>query len=191
VAVAAAAVTIADLRELHPKSMAASGSCLRKLATARFPVGDGVAIDAAVRAGVVSANIARPGAAAARAVAASRRRDRALGDIGEAVGVDAASFPGPPELGLAASRWRQPRVAGQMRPGCATGAASPRPARATTRRPCRHRDLRRGNGGPQPPQKPAGAEGRNVGAIACRDDPDKAPTDFTWSSDWVCGTASR
>jgi len=49
-----------------------------------------------MRAAVVGADIARLGAAATRAVAAGWRRDRMLGDIGEALGVDAARFGEPP-----------------------------------------------------------------------------------------------
>src|SRR5688572_14468521 len=58
-------------------------------------VGDGVAIDAAVRTGVVGADVARQGAAAARTVAALARRDRPLRDLGEARRVDAACLTEP------------------------------------------------------------------------------------------------
>ena len=55
-------------------------------------VADGVAIDAAMRAGIVGADVARQGAAATRPIAAFAGRHGALADIGQAVGVNAAGF---------------------------------------------------------------------------------------------------
>src|SRR5437879_1594351 len=67
-------------------------------------VGDGVAIDTAMRAAVISADVARQRASAARPVALLLCRDRALRDIGEAVGVDATRLAAlrPGELRLRA-----------------------------------------------------------------------------------------
>jgi len=45
-------------------------------------IGDGIAINAAVRAGVIGTDVARQGAAAARAVAALPRFDRRKDQLG-------------------------------------------------------------------------------------------------------------
>ena len=54
------------------------------------PVCDRIAIDAAMRAGVVGADIARQSAAAARPIAILARGDRPLRNVREPLGVDAA-----------------------------------------------------------------------------------------------------
>src|SRR5947208_12805897 len=81
---------------LSGRHQAIGGRIVRpKISNRAVAVGDGVAVDAAMRAGVVGADVARQGAAAARPIAALARRDWPLGDIRQPLGIDAARLSEP------------------------------------------------------------------------------------------------